>query len=169
MAAMSDEERRRLTESVFSDTLGGAELITNRSIWRRWRLVKNERWYTGNIVLLGDALRSAHPSIGSGARLAMEDAIALWRAFEAEGTDISAAFARYERERRPIRDKLNRAAELSIAWYESMAAKMSLAPYDFAYDYLLRTGVMTAERLAGESPGFVVRYEASRAPAGAAA
>ena len=169
MAAMNDDERRRLTESVFADTLDGKPLITNRSVWRRWRLVKNERWHAGNIVLLGDALRSAHPSIGSGTRLAMEDAIALWRAFDAEGTDTGVAFARYERERRPIRDKLNRAAELSIAWYEGMAAKMSLAPYDLAYDYLLRTGVMTRERLAGESPGFIARYEAARAPAGAAA
>jgi 2-polyprenyl-6-methoxyphenol hydroxylase-like FAD-dependent oxidoreductase len=118
-------------------------------------------------VLIGDAQRSAHPSIGSGTRLAMEDAIALWRAFEAEGNDISAAFKRYERERRPVRDKLNKAAEKSIAWYENVAGKMHLSPYEFAYDYMLRTGVMTPHRLAKESPAFMKRYAKSTAAANA--
>jgi anthraniloyl-CoA monooxygenase len=159
MAGMTDDERRILTEKVFSDTLAGKPLISNRSIWRRWRLVDCGHWHFKNIVLIGDALRTANPSIGSGTRLAMEDAIALWRAFEAEGDDIAAAFARYERTRRPIRDKLTKAMELSIRWYEQMGSKMQLQPYEFAYDYLLRTNVMTAERLAKESPDFMVRYQ----------
>lgn len=158
MAAMTDEERRQFTENVFADTLNGKPLISNRSNWRRWRLIKNDRWSFGNMVLIGDAQRTAHPSIGSGTRLALEDSIALWRAFQIEGTNVAASFARYERERRPVRDKLNRAAELSIAWYEDMAAKMSLSPYDLAYDYMLRTGIMTPERLAQECTGFVARY-----------
>ena len=162
MEAMDEDARRRYTEAVFADTLGGRPLVSNKSAWRRWRLVKNERWHHGNMVLIGDALRSAHPSIGSGTRLAMEDSIALWRAFTAEsgngGNMIGAAFERYERERKPVRDRLNTAAEKSIAWYEAMAEKMKLAPYDFVHDYLLRTGVMTAERLARESPGFMQRH-----------
>jgi 2-polyprenyl-6-methoxyphenol hydroxylase-like FAD-dependent oxidoreductase len=158
MAGMTDDERRIYTENVFSDTLAGNPLISNRSIWRRWRLVDCGRWSFKNIVLIGDALRTAHPSIGSGTRLAMEDAIALWRAFEAEGDDIAAAFAHFERTRRPIRDKLTRAMELSIRWYEQMGSKMQLHPYELAYDYLLRTNVMTAERLAKESPDFMTRY-----------
>ncbi|MCW5770341.1 MAG: FAD-dependent monooxygenase [Rhodospirillaceae bacterium] len=165
MAAMDEDARKRLTESVFADTLGGQPLVSNRSAWKRWRLVKNARWSHGNIVLLGDAMRSAHPSIGSGTRLAMEDSISLWRAFAAAGTDIAAAFAAYERERRPIREKLDRAAERSIDWYETMALKMRLAPYDFALDYLLRTGVMTLDRLRRESPRFVAEYEAAARPA----
>jgi 2-polyprenyl-6-methoxyphenol hydroxylase-like FAD-dependent oxidoreductase len=158
MSTMDDEERRKFTQEIFSDTLFGKPLVANRSIWKRWRLVTNDRWNFKNIVLIGDALRTAHPSIGSGTRLAMEDSIALWRAFEAEGNDVAAALNRYERERKLIRDKLNRAGELSIAWYEEMASKMDLSPYNFAYDYMLRTNVMTAERLANESPDFMSRY-----------
>ncbi len=167
MAEMTDDQRREFTEATFSDTLGGKPLISNRSIWRRWRLVKNDHWSFKNIVLIGDALRTAHFSIGSGTRLAMEDAIALWRAFEAEGTNVPAAFARYERTRKPIRDKLNTAVELSARWYEDMGSKMRLQPNEFAYDYLLRTNVMTAERLSRESPAFMKRYQAATLPASA--
>lgn len=159
MYAMDDDQRRRFVETVFADTLDDRPLISNRSMWRRWRLVKNDRWSFRNMVLIGDALRTAHPSIGSGTRLAMEDSIALWRALSAEGTDVEAAFARYERERKPVRDRLNKAAELSIAWYERLDAKMHLAPYDFAHDYLLRTGVMTTERLERASPRFMSRLK----------
>jgi 2-polyprenyl-6-methoxyphenol hydroxylase-like FAD-dependent oxidoreductase len=167
MAQMSEDRRRAFTETVFADTLAGLPLISNRSIWRRWRRVDNENWHFGNMVLIGDALRTAHPSIGSGTRLAMEDAIALWRAFEAERDDIAAAFRTFERSRRPIRNKLNSAMELSVRWYEQMGDKMQLPPYQFAYDYLLRTKVMTAERLARESPDFMRRYRAEtlQAPA----
>lgn len=154
MAKLDDEQRRRYVEGVFAGALAGKPLISNKSNWRRWRLIKNDRWSAGNAVLIGDAQRTAHPSIGSGTRLAMEDSIALWRAFQCEGQDVPAAFARYERERRPIRDKLNRAAELSVDWYEDMAGKMQLSPYELAYDYMLRTGVMTPERLAEECPKF---------------
>ncbi len=159
MAEMTDDQRREFTEAAFSETLGGKPLISNRSIWRRWRLVNNDHWSFKNIVLIGDALRTAHFSIGSGTRLAMEDAIALWRAFEAEGTNVPAAFMRYKRTRKPIRDKLNTAVELSAKWYEDMGSKMRLQPYEFAFDYLLRTNVMTAERLSRESPGFMRRYQ----------
>lgn len=162
MAAMDDEQRRHYVQTVFADTLGGKPLISNKSNWRRWRLTKTDRWSTENIVLIGDAQRSAHPSIGSGTRLAMEDAVALWRAFQAEGKDIAAIFAHYERTRRPIRDKLNRAAELSIAWYEDMANKVRLEPYELAHDYMLRTGIMTSERLAKECPEFCANYRRAR-------
>ena len=160
MDAMSDDARRALTEQVFVDTLGGRPLISNRSIWRRWRRVDNENWHVGNVVLIGDALRTAHPSIGSGTRLAMEDAIALWQAFQAEPDNVPAALRTYAQARRPIRSKLNNAMELSVRWYEQMGSKMSLPPYPFAYDYLLRTGIMTAERLAHEAPDFMRRYRA---------
>ena len=155
--AMDEEQRRRHIEHVFADTLGGQPLISNRSVWRRWRLVTNDRWSFRNMVLIGDALHTAHPSIGSGTRLAMEDAIALWRALKVEGTEVSAAFQRYEAERRPVRKRLNKAAERSIDWYQRLGEKMHLAPYDFTYDYLLRTGVMTAERLERYSPQFMAR------------
>ncbi len=158
--AMSDDERRGHVETLFADTLGGQPLVSNRSIWRRYRLVTNDRWAVHNMVLIGDALRTAHPSIGSGTRLAMEDAIALWRAFAAEGSNIEATFRRYQSERQPIRDRLDRAAERSIDWYERMGEKMDLSPYDFTYDYLMRTGVMTPERLERFSPDFMARWRA---------
>lgn len=154
MNEMSDDRRTALMESVFRETLGGRKLITNKSAWRRYRIIKNARWHTGNIVLVGDALRTAHPSIGSGTRLAIEDSIALWRAFQQEGADIAAAFARYQNERQPIRDKLNRAAERSIEWYENMSGKTAQHPLDFAYDYMMRTGIMTDERLRRDCPVF---------------
>lgn len=159
MYAMDDEARRRLMQDVFSDTLGGLPLISNRSLWRRWRLIRNDRWSFRNMVLIGDALRSAHPSIGSGTRLAMEDSIALWRALKDEPNNMTAAFARYEGMRKPIRNRLNSAAERSIDWYEHVDKKMHLGPYDFAYDYLLRTGVMTRDRLERSSPQFIARYQ----------
>jgi 2-polyprenyl-6-methoxyphenol hydroxylase-like FAD-dependent oxidoreductase len=167
MAEMNDDERRAFTEKIFSDTLDGKPLISNRSVWRRWRLVENDRWHFRNIVLIGDALRTAHPSIGSGTRLAMEDAIALWRALEAEGADVPAALTRYEETRKPIRNKLNTAVELSVRWYEQMGGKMRMQPYEFAYDYLLRTNIMTADRLERESPDFMKHYRAEALPASA--
>jgi len=158
MAAMTDDERRAYMETIFADTLAGKPLLSNRSIWRRSRRIDNDRWHVRNIGLIGDALRTAHPSIGSGTRLAMEDAIALWRAFESSNDDVSAALRAYERARGPIRKKLDTAMELSVTWYEQMASKMQLPPHAFAYDYLRRTNIMTADRLARESPDFMRRY-----------
>ncbi|MCB5364455.1 FAD-dependent monooxygenase [Pusillimonas sp. CC-YST705] len=155
MREMTDEQRQAHFQGVFQDTLHGKPLISNRSIWQRWRLVKNGKWHHKNIVLIGDALRSAHPSIGSGTRLAMEDAIELWRAFQSAGSDMQTAFQQYETQRRPIREKLDSAAEKSIAWYEDIAHKMSMSPEELALDYMLRTGLMTPERLAHDSPKFV--------------
>src|SRR5690606_36288735 len=157
MQDMSNEERQIHFQNVFKQTLNGKPLVSNRSTWQRWRLVKNGKWHHKNIVLIGDAQRSAHPSIGSGTRLAMEDAIDLWRALQSAGTDIQTAFEQYEKQRRPIREKLNSAAEKSIAWYEDIAKKMSLSPEELALDYMLRTGLMTPQRLAQDSPTFVAR------------
>jgi len=157
MQDMSNEERQIHFQNVFKQTLNGKPLVSNRSTWQRWRLVKNGKWHHKNIVLIGDAQRSAHPSIGSGTRLAMEDAIDLWRALQSAGTDIQTAFEQYEKQRRPIREKLNSAAEKSIAWYEEIAKKMSLSPEELALDYMLRTGLMTPQRLAQDSPRFVAR------------
>lgn len=157
MQDMSNEERQIHFQNVFKQTLNGKPLVSNRSTWQRWRLVKNGKWHHKNIVLIGDAQRSAHPSIGSGTRLAMEDAIDLWRALQSAGTDIQTAFEQYEKQRRPIREKLNSAAEKSIAWYEDIAKKMSLSPEELALDYMLRTGLMTPQRLAQDSPRFVAR------------
>ena len=116
-----------------------------------------------NMVLIGDALHSAHFSIGSGTRLAIEDAIALTKALEAE-TTISAALARYQAERKPIVQKLVTAARTSADWYENFPEHMKLDLMDFGYSYITRSGRIDDARLRAMSPAFMARYEALRRP-----
>ena len=113
-------------------------------------------------VLIGDALHTAHFSIGSGTRLAMEDAIALDAALARHPKAIGDALADYEATRRPIVDKLVAAANASGAWYQDFAKHMRLAPIDFAMSYLTRSGRIDMERMRALSPAFVRRYERER-------
>jgi 2-polyprenyl-6-methoxyphenol hydroxylase-like FAD-dependent oxidoreductase len=112
-------------------------------------------------VLIGDALHSAHFSIGSGTRLAIEDAIALAKALEAE-SDLAAALHRYQAERQPIVKKLVTAARTSASWYENFPEHMKLGLMDFAHSYITRSGRIDDARLRAMSPAFMARYEASR-------
>ncbi len=114
-------------------------------------------------MLLGDALHTAHFSIGSGTRLAMEDAIALDRAIGRHRGDLQAALAAYEAARRPVLDKLVTAAEASGAWYERFPEHMRLAPLDFAMSYVTRSGRIDLPRLRQLAPRFIARYERRRA------
>jgi len=116
--------------------------------------VRNERWFAGNLVLIGDALRTAHFSIGSGTRLAMEDAIALTKALFEYGNDIQDALTAFEAARRPIVDKLVAAADASGAWYDRFPEHMKLSPRDFAWSYIQRSGRVDPERLSRISPRF---------------
>jgi len=159
---MPDAESRAYCERVFAADLGGHSLASNKSVWRQFPLLSNRRWVAGNAVLIGDALRTVHFSIGSGTRLAFEDAIALDRAFAEAGDDVPAALAAFERERRPVVEKLLIAAKLSSFWYEDFPAKMALAPWDLAYDYMMRSGRMTDARLAEMAPKFMSRGAAVR-------
>jgi 2-polyprenyl-6-methoxyphenol hydroxylase-like FAD-dependent oxidoreductase len=159
---MSDEESRAYCERVFAADLGGHRLVTNKSVWRQFALLKTRRWHAGNVVLIGDALRTVHFSIGSGTRLAFEDAIALDRAFALAGGDVPRALAAFERERRPIVEKIIAAADRSSYWYERLAEKMKLPPWELAYDYMTRSGRMTDERLRESSPRFMARVDAER-------
>ena len=158
-AAMSEAETRALCERVFAEALDGHVLISNNSIWRQFPLVHNARWSHGNRVLIGDALHTAHFSIGSGTRLAMEDAIALDKALSAHASDVPAALAAYETARRPILEKLVAGANGSAQWYEHFAEHMTLKPVDFAMSYIMRSGRIDIERLRKLSPKFVARYE----------
>jgi len=160
-ADRSIEESQAICEKVFAATLDGHRLISNKSVWRNFPWVLNERWSHGNIVLIGDALHSAHFSIGSGTRLAIEDAIALSKALEAEG-DVATALKRYERERKPIVRKLVTAARTSADWYEQFPGHMTLGLMDFAYSYITRSGRIDDARLRAMSPAFMARYEASK-------
>jgi 2-polyprenyl-6-methoxyphenol hydroxylase-like FAD-dependent oxidoreductase len=155
------DQSKSICEEVFAEALGGGMLISNKSVWRNFPWVWNERWQYKNIVLIGDALHSAHFSIGSGTRLAIEDAIALAKALEAEA-HVATALVRYQNERQPIVRKLVTAARTSADWYANFAEHMKLEPIDFAYSYITRSGRIDDARLRAMSPGFMARYETSR-------
>ena len=157
------EESKAICEGVFAATLDGHKLVSNKSVWRNFPWIWNERWSFKNMVLIGDALHSAHFSIGSGTRLAIEGAIALAKALEAE-PDISAALVRYQTERQPIVKKLVTAARTSADWYEKFPEHMKLDLMDFAYSYITRSGRIDDARLRAMSPLFMARYEASKRP-----
>jgi 2-polyprenyl-6-methoxyphenol hydroxylase-like FAD-dependent oxidoreductase len=157
------EQSQAICEQVFASTLGGHSLVSNNSIWRNFPWIWNENWSFKNIVLIGDALHSAHFSIGSGTRLAIEDAIALAKALEA-APDIPSALSRYQAERKPIVKKLVTAARTSADWYEKFPEHMKLDLMDFAYSYITRSGRIDDARLRAMSPAFMARYEASKHP-----
>jgi 2-polyprenyl-6-methoxyphenol hydroxylase-like FAD-dependent oxidoreductase len=155
------EESQAICERVFAETLDGHRLVSNKSVWRNFPWIWNEHWSFRNMVLIGDALHSAHFSIGSGTRLAIEDAIALVKALEAEG-GLAEALARYEAERKPIVKKLVTAARTSADWYENFPGHMKFGLMDFAYSYITRSGRIDDARLRAMAPLFMARYEASR-------
>ena len=109
------------SEELFADALDGARLMANNSRWINFVTVRNRRWCVDNVVLLGDAAHTAHFSIGSGTKLAMEDAVALAWAFRSFGDDVFAATTAYEAERRPIVESTQRAAQASLEWFEGIA------------------------------------------------
>jgi 2-polyprenyl-6-methoxyphenol hydroxylase-like FAD-dependent oxidoreductase len=155
------EQSKAICEQIFAATLDGHSLVSNRSVWRNFPWIWNERWSFGNMVLIGDALHSAHFSIGSGTRLAIEDAIALTRALEAE-RELAAALRRYQDERQPIVRKLVAAARASADWYAGFPEHMKLGVMDFAFSYITRSGRIDDARLRAMSPAFMARYGASR-------
>jgi 2-polyprenyl-6-methoxyphenol hydroxylase-like FAD-dependent oxidoreductase len=155
---MSEEETRRYCEGVFAQTLEGQGLVSNRSIWRNFPWVWNDRWSHRNMVLIGDALHTAHFSIGSGTRLALEDALALVKALEAEPRDVPSALTRYEAIRRPVVEKLVAASRRSALWYERFAEHMRLAPLELAMSYITRSQRIDDDRLRAMSPGFMAQY-----------
>ena len=155
-----EQESRRICEGVFEEALGGHALVSNKSIWRNFPWVANARWSYRNCVLIGDALHTAHYSIGSGTRLALEDALALVKALEAEPGDLAGGLARYEASRRPTLEKLVAASRRSAAWYDRFPEHMRLAPLDLAMSYIRRSGRLDDDRLRAMSPRFMARYDA---------
>jgi len=155
---LSEEATRRYCERVFAQTLQGHELVSNRSFWRNFPWIWNGRWSFRNIVLIGDALRTSHFSIGSGTRLAVEDALALVKALEAEPGDLMCALTRYENARRPIVEMLVAASRRSALWYERFAEHMRLAPLELAMSYITRSARIDEDRLRAMSPRFMTLY-----------
>ncbi len=159
---MEEADGRALCEKIFADALDGKRLVSNNSIWRQFPHLSCANWHHGKHVLIGDAAHTAHFSIGSGTRLAMEDAIALERALHQHDDDVAAALPAYEAARRPIVDKLVAGADASAGWYENFAEYMRLKPLDFAMSYITRSSRVDIERLRKLSPRFAERYERER-------
>ncbi|BBU55295.1 monooxygenase [Mameliella alba] len=159
---MPEDESAKLCSQLFGDVLQGTELITNKSMWRQFPRLWCENWVAGHKVLLGDAVHTAHFSIGSGTRLAMEDAIALVHALK-DHPDLDDALAAYQAGRPAIARKIVDAANTSATWYESFGVKMRLPPLAFAHDYLMRSGRITEERLRKIAPRFAAEYANAQA------
>jgi anthraniloyl-CoA monooxygenase len=152
--AMSEEESARFLEGVFAEELQGHRLVTNRSLWRRFPMIRCERWVKDNIVLLGDAKASAHFSIGSGTKLAMEDAIALHQAFMAGGS-VTECLHRFETTRREDVEKTQHAADVSLVWFEHVKRFWDFSPSRFAFGVMTRSKAITWDNLLLRAPEFV--------------
>ena len=159
---MTDEASRSYCESVFAADLDGCPLVSNRSVWRNFPILSNRHWRAGNAVLIGDALRTMHFSIGSGTRLAFEDAIALDAAFAETGENVDAALAVFEARRRPVVEKLQAAANRSSYWYERFGDEMHHEPVQLAYRYMTRSGRIGDDRLRGMAPRFMAEVDRLR-------
>ncbi|WP_351231087.1 bifunctional salicylyl-CoA 5-hydroxylase/oxidoreductase [Streptomyces sp. NPDC002133] len=131
---------------VFADALGGRPLRGNSSTWIAFRTVVNDRWAHGNTVLLGDAAHTAHFSIGSGTKLAVEDALALAACIEEQPT-LPEALAAYESERRPVVESTQRAAAASLRWFEELGTYLDQPPRQFAFNLLTRSRRVTHDNL----------------------
>jgi len=154
--AASEEETVATCERLFAEHLGGHRLIANRSIWRRFPTVRCESWRHENLVLIGDAAHTAHFSIGSGTKLAMEDAIELVAAFGREGTDdVPKALAEYEEARRLDVLKLQRAAKISRRWFENSRRYLGQDPTLFTFNLMTRSKRITYENLRERDPKLV--------------
>ncbi|MGH4032308.1 bifunctional salicylyl-CoA 5-hydroxylase/oxidoreductase [Actinomycetota bacterium Odt1-20B] len=143
---------------IFADALGGRPLRSNNSSWISFRTVVNEQWSYGNCVLLGDAAHTAHFSIGSGTKLAVEDALALAACLQ-EQPDIPAALAAYEEERRPVVASTQRAAAASLQWFEELGLYVDQAPRQFAFNLLTRSRRVTHDNLRLRDAGFTQAVE----------
>ncbi|HEV2560016.1 MAG TPA: bifunctional salicylyl-CoA 5-hydroxylase/oxidoreductase [Microvirga sp.] len=160
LAEMSEDESARLMERIFGWFLDGHPVLTNRSLWRNFPMIRNKRWVNGKAVLLGDAKATAHFSIGSGTKLAMEDAIALYEAFRREPS-VDGALARYETGRREEVEKTQHAASVSLVWFEHVARFWDFDPVQFAFGVMTRAKAITYDNLRLRAPDFVA--EADRA------
>jgi anthraniloyl-CoA monooxygenase len=159
LAQASESDSARFMEDVFKHELAGHSLITNRSLWRRFPMIRCERWTQGNVVLLGDAKATAHFSIGSGTKLAMEDAIALHAAVMQGGT-VTDWLARFETGRREEVEKIQHAADVSLVWFEHVRRFWPMHPTRFAFGVMTRSKAIGYDDLTLRAPDFVQDVDA---------
>ncbi|MEU8892536.1 FAD-dependent monooxygenase [Streptomyces sp. NPDC048442] len=143
----SDEEGIRRCEEILAGHLDGHRLLPNNSKWLRFTTVRNRTWRHENVVLLGDAAHTAHFSIGSGTKLAMEDALALTACLHERPGDVPGALAAYEDERRPVVESTQRAAQASLEWFENVDRYTGQEPHQFAFNLLTRSRRVTYDNL----------------------
>ncbi len=156
-ATMSDEDTRHYVGEVFSKDLRGNPLLSNNSKWINFLLVKNTDWFCDNVVLLGDALHTAHFSIGSGTKLAMEDAVALAQSFQTT-SDVREALKNFTATRRLVIEDYQAAAFESMRWFENAAQYMHLTPMELALSVMTRSGRVSIEDLKKRAPEFIHKY-----------
>lgn len=145
---------------VFAKDLNGHKLLSNNSKWINFLLVKNRNWFFENVALIGDALHTAHFSIGSGTKLAIEDAIALAESFR-QTVNVSEALTHFTKTRRPVIEDYQAAAFESMRWFENAASYMHLTPIELAYVLMTRSGRVTYDDLKRRAPDFINEYEQS--------
>jgi anthraniloyl-CoA monooxygenase len=155
---LDDEQTRAVVAEVFRPDLDGQPLLTNNSKWIQFLLVKNTRWCFDNVVMLGDALHTAHFSIGSGTKLALEDAIALAACLKSADS-VSDALSEFETTRRPIIENYQAAAFESMTWFENARDYMHLSAVELAFSLMMRSGRVSYEDLQKRDPEFIRRYE----------
>jgi anthraniloyl-CoA monooxygenase len=156
---MDEDASAAYCAKLFPETLGGRSLRGNNSQWIAFRTVVNDRWAHGNTVLLGDAAHTAHFSIGSGTKLAVEDALALAACLQEQPT-LTDALAAYEAERRPVVTSTQRAARASLEWFEDLATYVDQPPHRFAFNLLTRSRRVTHDNLRLRDAVFVRAVEA---------
>ena len=161
---VSDDASVEFCASLFSEELEGRPLLANNSKWMNFITVRCRRWCTDNVVLVGDAAHTAHFSIGSGTKLAMEDAVALAWAFKTHGEDIAAASSAYEAERRTIVESTQRAAQASLEWFEGIGRYVEQPRLQFAFNLLTRSRRVTYDNLRLRDPDFVGAVHQPDAP-----
>ncbi|HET6565768.1 MAG TPA: FAD-dependent monooxygenase, partial [Xanthomonadales bacterium] len=152
----SEADTKAYCEALFAEDLDGHPLITNRSVWRTFPVIRNEQLYYRNIVLLGDAVRSAHFSIGSGTKLAMEDSIALADCFSQAGNDVGKALEIYQETRKGEADRLQRTAVVSLRWFEHIDRYAGAQEAEqFTFNMLCRSKRITYENLRLRDPQYI--------------
>lgn len=160
LTGLNETQSAARMAEIFGWFLDGHKLLTNRSMWRNFPMIRSKRWVKGNMVLLGDAKASAHFSIGSGTKLAMEDAIALADAI-AKAPDIKAALDLYEHGRREEVEKTQHAADVSLVWFEHVDRFWDFDPVQFAFGVMTRSKAITYDNLKLRAPDFVAEVDKS--------
>src|ERR1700744_4765872 len=151
---LSEKQSADRMAGIFGWFLEGHQLLTNRSMWRNFPMIRSKRWVKDNMVLIGDAKATAHFSIGSGTKLAMEDAIALADAMQAAPT-VEAALELYEHGRREEVEKTQHAADVSLVWFEHVDRFWDFDPVQFAFGVMTRAKAITYDNLTLRAPDFV--------------